>query len=196
LNSYLYYENATCSGDTYIKGTVVYEYDDSSIMNTDGFVVYDYNGPCNYFDGGSYNLRNGRAVDDIYMLEGYCMECNGAVGCSPVEGTCDEFYTIAPWNETYYEDSAGGNNGYVIGTAKSIQQIIYQQLGNQSKIPIHNLIVGAIAMIGLLTLLSGSISAVRTLQESNIDFCNDGEEDESVNTDYESNNLVPSFMVV
>jgi hypothetical protein len=205
LSSYLYYENATCSGDTHIEGDVVYEYDDSSSMNTNGFVVEEYNGPCNYLDGGSYNFWNGRAENDIYMTKGYCITCDGVIGCSPVYDTCDEFYTIAPTNDTDYEENAGENNGYVIVTAKTVQDIIYVQLMEpQSTIPITALVVGAISMVGLLALLSGSIAAVKKLQESTMEFCNDnlnfsdGEYDDnsSVNTDDEegSNNLIPSFM--
>ena len=105
LNAYLFYEDAQCSGAKSIRGSLVYEYDDSTGMETDGFVIDAYNGPCNYFEGGYHDFLNDSDETDSDMTQGFCITCDGVVGCSASEDSCDEFYTISAADDTDYAEA-------------------------------------------------------------------------------------------
>ena len=154
LNAYLFYENANCTGTKSIEGDLVYQYDESSMMNTNGFIVDEYSGPCNYFGGGYHDfLNDSNDTDYEYMTEGFCMTCDGVVGCSASYDECDDFYTIVPTNDTgYAEANAQDNNAHVISSARSFQKQIYSELFAEDKLPLYPFYAGALAMVGLLGL--------------------------------------------
>jgi len=172
LNAYLFYENAECSGTNYIRGSLVYEYDDSTSTETEGFIIHAYNGPCNYFEGGYHDFLNDSNETDSDMTQGFCMTCDGVVGCSASEYSCDEFYTISAANDTDYEEAnAQDNSTYVISSAKAFQKRVFSVTIKEMKTPILQVIAGAIAMVAMLVLLSRSISYVQKLEA--FEFCDD-----------------------
>jgi hypothetical protein len=173
LNAYLFYEDAQCSGAKSIRGSLVYEYDDSTGMETDGFVIDAYNGPCNYFEGGYHDFLNDSDETDSDMTQGFCITCDGVVGCSASEDSCDEFYTISAADDTdYAEANAQDNSTDVISSAKTFQKRVYSEAKKEmKKIPIVQVIAGATAMVAMLLVLSRSISYVQKLES--FGFCDD-----------------------
>ena len=166
LNAYLFYENAQCSGTNSIDGDLVYQYDESSMMNTEGFIVEEYSGPCNYFDGGYHDFLNESNETDNYMIQGYCVTCDGVVGCSAAEDECDEFFTISLANDTdYAEANAQDNNAYVISSAKKFQKRVYSEVfPDETTLSFYPILAGAISMVALLGLV------VFKIQDPIIDF--------------------------
>jgi len=172
LNAYLFYEDAQCSGTKSIRGSLVYEYDDSTSTETEGFTIDAYNGPCNYFEGGYHDFLNDSDETDSDMIQGFCMTCDEVVGCSASEDSCDEFYTISPANDTdYAEANDQDDNAYIISSANTFQKRVYSKAMKEMKTPILQVIAGAIAMVAMLVLFSRSISYVQKLEAYK--FCDD-----------------------
>lgn len=208
LKAYMFYENAECSGDEYIKGSLTYEYDDYRSLNSKGFIVDSYNGPCYYFEDGYFDftndINNNNDLDavDEYMKQGYCTQCDGVYGCSSRKYSCENFFSISPNNETYYED-AQDNNAYIITRAKQIQRVIKRQIQKENTVNFGGVFIGAIAMVVILGTLKYSITAIKDLREATIGFCNDnydnycsdGEDESLAPKDYKAKIYVPSFMV-
>jgi len=67
-SAYLYYQNATCKSNGYIKGKIILTFDTSS-MEGHGFNM-TYSGKCKYIQGGSYDLLYSQQA--FKMLNGYC----------------------------------------------------------------------------------------------------------------------------
>jgi hypothetical protein len=180
LDAYMYYEDAMCTGDNFISGTLIYEYgEENALYNLKGFKVEKYDGPCHYFSGGFYDFEYGEPSSGYYMSQGYCMICDGVVGCSPEIDSCHEFASIQP---TYTDDDANdGNdandtyyNGFAVSEAANARKIIKKQVKeSNSKRPLSYLVMGAISMLVMLSIFSGSLQAVKKLRDSNMEFCKD-----------------------
>ena len=101
LKAYIYYtDGASCiSNSDRISGTLIYAYN-SNRMSGRGIVKENYHGPCKYFDGGHYDFMYQRSSGSgsSYMLDGYCIECNGMVGCTKTQNDCSDFQTSIPTN--------------------------------------------------------------------------------------------------
>mmetsp|Transcript_24542 Transcript_24542/g.36365 ORF Transcript_24542/g.36365 Transcript_24542/m.36365 type:complete len:231 (-) Transcript_24542:266-958(-) len=166
LNAYLFYEDAQCSGTKSIRGSLVYEYDDSTSTETEGFTIDAYNGPCNYFEGGYHDFLNDSDETDSDMIQGFCMTCDEVVGCSASEDSCDEFYTISPANDTdYAEANDQDDNAYIISSAKKFQKRVYSEVfPDETTLSFYPILAGAISMVALLGLV------VFKIQDPIIDF--------------------------
>ncbi len=215
LNGYIYYEDAFCSGEEFIEGTLIYTYGDEAYHSSlDGFTVEKYDGPCKYFHGGFFDFDYDTPDADTLTYTGYCMKCNGVVGCSEERDSCAHFQSYAPMeysgNTTMIEDE------YILSLAGSTERILYRQIYNANTYPLKGLrlysIIGAIiAMAGILLLLKKSITHVhhetikRKAMEATMTFedCMDcGELEQAIEIERrksqllqtEASLLIPSFM--
>lgn len=92
INAYIYYTDATCIDSETISGTFNLAYDSSSLQ---GFGLSDdHNGECIYFTNGYIDISSGYSNIASSMVNGYCVECNGVVGCSSTQDSCDDIKTI------------------------------------------------------------------------------------------------------
>ena len=202
MNAYMYYENAKCSGDEYISGKLIYEYDDETNEPSNGFTVRKYDGPCNYFRGGLYDFYEEPARDGRYVVQGYCIKCNGVIGCSQSKNSCSEFSSIPP--PSYYEeDDVNGTytgeayDEYLVSLAKEAEADIYEQIMASNIGPnprASELIGGAVSMVIILALLTASIKAVRILRKSNPELCNESL-DQIDDSSSQATVLIPTFVV-
>lgn len=109
LSAFYSYEDATCIDSNTIKGTAVMSYDDSD------YAAYGYSmsyyGGCMYFSGGSLDLEDYDYGYGFYEY-GYCVECDGAVGCSS-DGSCDNFMTYPGTTASSgYQQMVSGSSNY------------------------------------------------------------------------------------
>ncbi len=209
LNAYLYYEDAVCTGDNYISGTLAYDYgDENKLYGLKGFTVEKYDGPCYYFRGGFYNFDYGEPENGLYMSQGYCLKCNGAVGCSPTTDSCREFASVEPTlSDDYFDDDTLYYSGFVKSEADTAKKLIKSRVyaSNDGR-PFSYLAIGAASMLVLLSVYSGSLVAVKKLRDSNMDFCRDrsktnlmGSEEDTFqdnDTDDDHTTLTTNFMVI
>ncbi len=215
LNGYIYYENAFCSGEEFIEGTLVYTYGDEAYHTSlDGFTIDKYDGPCKYFHGGFFDFDYDIPDADTLTYTGYCMKCNGIVGCSETRDSCANFQSYSPMeysgNTTVIEDE------YILSLAKSTERILYRQVYNANTyllkgLRLYSIIGAVIAMAGILVLLKKSITHVhhetikRKAMEATMTFedCMDcGELEQAIEIERrksqllqaEASLLIPSFM--
>ena len=188
LNAYLYYEDAQCTGDNYISGTLIYDYEDDakSVYDIKGFQVEEYDGPCHYFSGGFYDFTYAEPQNGRYTSTGYCLKCNGVIGCSPTTDSCHEFSSLEPstsddggndddaYNDDGDDDYSNTYNSYAKSEANKARKIIKRNVkaSNNSQ-RVSYLFIGAVSMLFMLSILSGSLAAVRKIRDSNMDFCKD-----------------------
>lgn len=113
LSAYVYYEDAECASSSKIKGTFVYAYNDSR-MTGKGLVRKNYYGPCKFFEGGFHDFMYSKTTKNgSFMKNGYCVTCNGMVGCSSIKNNCKYFQTIVPskaYTSTATSNSSSSSN--------------------------------------------------------------------------------------
>ena len=80
----------------------------------------DYEGECGYYANGYMDVDNWDDSDDDAFGTGYCVTCNGIVGCSS-DGTCDNFMT-------YPVEASSSGSGYQMTTAQTHASSENQQL--------------------------------------------------------------------
>jgi hypothetical protein len=201
LNSFLHYKNGECSGESNIKGTLIYEYDYPKNLPNNGFMIESYNGPCYYLEGGFHNLENNDNAQTS-ISKGYCMKCNGVLGCSGSKYDCNQFYTLAP-KDADNQDTINYNTS-VINEAIRVQRTIYRHVLLSNKLPISELLGGAVAIIFLLSLLTGSVTMIQKIREDKKEkntpdqslYNNEDDDYRIVKVaDNEVKTLVPSFIV-
>lgn len=201
----MYYENATCTGDNYISGTLMYVYGkENSLYDLQEFKVEKYDGPCHYFAGGFYDFSYGEPESGFYFKQGYCLKCNGVVGCSPITSSCHEFSSVDPraveddiifWDDEYY-------NGYAVSEAERARKTIKRQVQETNEHRASYVAMGVLSMILTLSVFTGSLAAVRKLRDSNLDFCKDGsradlgEAKDSFDDVDDDNFWAPNFVVI
>ncbi len=94
LEAYIYYKDAECVKNNMVSGTLVYAYT-AARMSGRGMIKENYYGPCKYFEGGYHDFMYG-TMDGSYMKTGYCINCNGVIGCTKTKYSCSDFQTLVP----------------------------------------------------------------------------------------------------
>jgi len=178
LNGYLFYKDAVCSGENYIKGKLVFGYSSTSNETTlEGFTVDKYDGPCKYFRGGFFDFDYDNTDDDSLTRVGYCMQCDGVVGCSKTQDSCSNFASLKPVEDTD-DDSYGRVDDYTLSRAMLAEDALYDQIYKSNTyllkgFRLYSIIGGLIAMGALLGLLSMSIKYVHqeTIERKTSEDC-------------------------
>lgn len=178
LNGYLFYKDAVCSGEEYIKGKLVYGYGSNSNVTTlDGFTVDKYDGPCKYFRGGFFDFDYDNTDDDSLTRVGYCMQCDGVVGCAKTKNSCTDFASLKPSEDTD-DDSYSQVDEYTISRATMAEDALYEQIYKSNTyllkgFRLYSIIGGVVAMGALLGLLSTSIKYVhqQTIERKATEDC-------------------------
>mmetsp|Transcript_16166 Transcript_16166/g.19757 ORF Transcript_16166/g.19757 Transcript_16166/m.19757 type:complete len:224 (-) Transcript_16166:294-965(-) len=162
LNAYVYYEDAECVKNNGIAGTLIYAYDDSR-MSGQGFVKESYYGPCKYFEGGYHDFMYD-AYDGNYMENGYCITCNGLIGCSATQYDCSDFQTSMPANpytlsieqssNNYTSTSDSSDETIPYELVESVENAVYSEVSSSSQgsSPIYALLGAFTGMIALLSM--------------------------------------------
>lgn len=129
--AYIYYKDAQCSNSTNkILGTLVYGYNEQR-MKGRGIVKENYNGPCKYFDGGFYDfMYETKEKTGVFMLNGYCLQCHGVVGCSKTKNDCSGFQSYIPQENIYTSTGSSQNTGGSYGGGGSISYEIADEVEN------------------------------------------------------------------
>jgi len=169
LKAFIYYEDASCVDSNTISGTFIYAYSDTSMSDEKGFSKKHYNSTCKYFKGGFYDFEYNSGNKEK-MYSGYCIKCNGTVGCTSKEGRCKYFQTAYPSEEPYYSGkyqrssrkygtalSFTNNSSSVAFTTNELEAYVYQSISpatSSISFP-SSFFFGMVALLGImLTILT------------------------------------------
>ncbi len=186
--AYIFYKNGKCNNyNTTITGTMVLAYNDERLSGR-GRVHKHYYGNCKYFSGGFYDFEY--EEDTFEILNGYCIECNGIVGCTNIKNDCSGFQSEVPENiytlssfeneeqdsnsTDYYGDDYDGD---VYATADLVDYHVYKAIQGSQGYQANSLYQFA-AVICAMTLLAFFAKKVAGNMESQIDsskFLQEGE---------------------
>lgn len=163
--AYIFYKNGKCNNyNTTITGTMVLAYNDERLKGR-GRVHKNYYGNCKYFDGGFYDFEYESDVFEI--LNGYCIKCNGIVGCTNIKNDCSGFQSEIPSNiytlsgdeqdsnSTYY-----GYDGDVYATADLVDYHVYAAIQGSQGYQTNSLyqLAGVICAMTLLAFFAKKVA--------------------------------------
>ena len=174
MGAYVFYEDAKCMKDgTRIYGTFLYGYDDSR-MQGKGFTKENYYGPCKYFDGGYYDFMYSKSSGGSYMQNGYCITCNGVVGCSKTQDDCSDFQTSMPsnlytstGNQQYTNENSSENNvSYEL--MQQVEENVYEEASAASEGDLATIYAMLGVFIGMMSLFAifTSSKGIKRLRQS------------------------------
>jgi hypothetical protein len=166
-NAYLYYDNANCLSGGNVLGELYYVWDDKN-MKGKGRHIEKYKGTCKYFENGSFNTEF-QTVDYGYMKDGYCIICQGMLGCTSKQYSCKYFQTIIPSKQTYklsYNSTSNTSEEDTNQDTSDLEEVaenIYQEILSSNEYKSSPTYVYSLAGVAVaITAFFVAISSTRT----------------------------------
>lgn len=171
-NAYLYYDNANCLSGGNVMGELYYVWDDKN-MKGKGKHIKKYTGTCKYFENGLFNTEF-QTVDNGYMKDGYCIVCQGMLGCTSKQYSCKYFQTIIPSKQTYKLSYNSTSNVSDVDDnqdtfdLEEVAENIYQEILRSNKYKssstyVYSLAAAAVATTAFFVVISASRTYYRRI---------------------------------